>query len=105
MTHARQQRAQRAMSFRRLSVDLDRFVKLLECLASISNGGQNAAQIIMSFEVIGTYPHRGLVVRYRLTIFALRDKDIAQAVTGLCMVRPDLHRFPVVRARLIYFSL
>src|SRR5713101_7878181 len=105
MTHARQQRAQSAMGLWRLSIDLDRFGKLLECVAGISNHGQDAAQIIMSFEVIGTYPHRGLVVCYRFTIFALRDKGVAQAIAGLCVVRPNLHRFLVVRDRLIYFSL
>ena len=93
------------MGVRRLSVDLDRFVKLLEGVGGISNGGQNAAQIIMSFEVIGTYAHRALVVRYRLTIFDLEDKGVAQAISSLCIVRPDLHSFLVVRDRIIYFSL
>ena len=81
MRASREPRAQWA--FARVSIDSQRFVKLLECLAGISNRGQDAAQIIMSFEVIGTYAHRGLVVRYRLTVFALGEESVAKAVSGV----------------------
>src|SRR4029077_19902666 len=105
MTHACQEGAQSAMDFRRVSVDSERFVKLLECLASISNRGQDAAQIIMSFEVIGTYTHSSLIVRYRLTVFALGEESVAKAISGFRKVRVNFQSLLIVRDRLVHLFL
>src|SRR5260370_40190872 len=92
------------MGLRRVSIDSQRFVKLLERLVNLSNRGQDEAHIMMGFEVIGTYAQRGLVIRHRLTVFALGDKGVAQVISGLCIVRADLYSFLVVRDRRFHFS-
>src|SRR5436305_12455075 len=87
-----------------VSIESQCFVKLLERFVILSNRGQHAGHIMMGLRVIRTYPYRGLVVRYRLAVFALGDKSVAQVISGLRIVRANLHSFLVVRDRLIDFS-
>src|SRR5262249_39764172 len=101
--HLSQQSAQSEMSLSGVSINSQRFIKLLERLACVSNRGQNAAQIMMGIVVIGTYAHRGFVVRYRLTVFALGYEGVAHATSGLRIVRADFHSFLVVHDRFIDF--
>ena len=93
------------MDLRRVSIDSERFVKLLQCLAGLPNRGQDAAQIIMRFEVIGTYADSSLVGRYRLTVFALGDESIAKAISGFRMVRVNFQSALKLRNRLVHLSL
>src|SRR5207302_10970006 len=93
------------MDLRRVSIDSERFVKLLQCLAGLPNRGQDAAQIIMRFEVIGTYADSSLVGRYRLTVFALGDESIAKAISGFPMVRVNFQSAVELRNRRVPLSL
>src|SRR5947199_10507976 len=97
MARLSQQRAQSQMNLSGVSINSQRFIKFLERLVCLSNRGQDAAHITMGFKVIGTYAHRSLIGRYRLTVFALGDESVAKVVLGLRIIRVDFQSLLVVR--------
>src|SRR4029077_3999100 len=105
MAHLSQQRAHSEMNLSGVSINSQRFIKLLERLVCLSNRGQDAAQITMGLEVIGTYPHRSLIGRYRLTVFALGEESVAKAIPGFRKVRVNFQSLLIVRDRLVHLSL